>query len=99
MPARSMTIFSSRPGIVVTAAETSRIALIGGAPVGRRYIEWNFVSSRRERIEQAKDDWRAGRFGWGERRSAGTTASNQSLPTNMSSGSIAVTPTFGTSTS
>mgnify|MGYP001818578142 CR=1 FL=1 len=35
---------------------------IGGAPVGRRYIEWNFVSSRRERIEQAKDDWRAGRF-------------------------------------
>lgn len=62
MPARSMTIFSSRPGIVVTATGTSRIALIGGAPVGRRYIEWNFVSSRRERIEQAKDDWRAGRF-------------------------------------
>lgn len=62
MPARSMTIFSSQPGIVVTANEASRIALIGGAPIGRRYIEWNFVSSRRERIEQAKADWRAGRF-------------------------------------
>jgi redox-sensitive bicupin YhaK (pirin superfamily) len=62
MPARSMAIFSDRPGIVVTATEASRIALIGGAPVGRRYIEWNFVSSRRERIEQAKGDWRAGRF-------------------------------------
>jgi redox-sensitive bicupin YhaK (pirin superfamily) len=62
MPARSMAIFSERPGIVVTATEASRIALIGGAPVGRRHIEWNFVSSRRERIEQAKGDWRAGRF-------------------------------------
>jgi len=62
MPARSMTIFADRAGVVVTATEPSRIALIGGAPVGRRYIEWNFVSSRRERIEQAKADWRAGRF-------------------------------------
>jgi len=62
MPARSMTIFSSGAGIVVKANEASRIALIGGAPVGHRYIEWNFVSSRRARIEQAKDDWRAGRF-------------------------------------
>src|SRR6056297_594737 len=62
MPARSMTIFADRAGVVVTATEPSRIALIGGAPVGRRYIEWNFVSSHRERIEQAKADWRAGRF-------------------------------------
>jgi redox-sensitive bicupin YhaK (pirin superfamily) len=62
VPARSMVIFSARPGIVVTATEASRIALIGGAPLGRRFIEWNFVSSRKERIEQAKGDWRAGRF-------------------------------------
>lgn len=34
----------------------------GGEPVGQRYIEWNFVSSSRERIEQAKADWRAGRI-------------------------------------
>jgi len=34
--------------------------LLGGEPVGPRYIWWNFVSSRRERIEQAKADWQAG---------------------------------------
>jgi hypothetical protein len=36
--------------------------LLGGAPVGERFIEWNFVSSSRERIAQAKADWRAGRM-------------------------------------
>ena len=37
--------------------------LLGGAAMdGRRFIWWNFVSSRRERIEQAKEDWKSGRF-------------------------------------
>ncbi len=37
--------------------------LVGGAPLeGERHIWWNFVSSSRERIERAKDDWKAGRF-------------------------------------
>ena len=36
--------------------------LLGGEPVGERFIEWNFVSSSRDRIEQAKSDWRAGRM-------------------------------------
>lgn len=62
LPQWSMAVFANQPGIRVTARQDSRIALIGGAPVGHRFIEWNFVSSRRERIEQAKDDWRAGRF-------------------------------------
>lgn len=45
------------------AEEPARIALVGGAPLdGERYVEWNFVSSSRERIERAKADWRAGRF-------------------------------------
>ena len=35
---------------------------LGGEPLGQRFIEWNFVSSSRERIEQAKADWRAGRM-------------------------------------
>ena len=38
------------------------VMLLGGEPVGPRYIEWNFVSSSKERIEQAKADWRAGRM-------------------------------------
>ncbi|MBN8500305.1 MAG: pirin family protein [Sphingomonadales bacterium] len=41
-----------------------RVMLLGGASLGSpRHVWWNFVSSRRERINQAKDDWRTGRFG------------------------------------
>jgi len=47
----------------IRATEPSRLMLLGGEPVGPRTIWWNFVSSRRERIEQAKSDWREGRFG------------------------------------
>jgi hypothetical protein len=36
--------------------------LLGGESLGPRYIEWNFVSSSKERIETAKADWRAGRM-------------------------------------
>jgi hypothetical protein len=36
--------------------------MIGGASVGKRYMWWNFVSSRKERIELAKADWQAKRF-------------------------------------
>lgn len=47
----------------VVALKPSWIILLGGEPMdGPRYIWWNFVSSRRERIERAKADWRAGRF-------------------------------------
>jgi|GEM_PF-6397244 len=41
----------------------ARLMFLGGAALeGPRYIWWNFVSSRRERIEQAKEDWKTGRF-------------------------------------
>ena len=55
-----------RPGDKVTlkAATPSRVALIGGAVLdGPRYVWWNFVSSRLERIEQARNEWKLGRFG------------------------------------
>jgi len=43
--------------------QPARVVLLGGDPMdGPRYLTWNFVSSSAERIEQAKDDWRAGRF-------------------------------------
>jgi len=44
------------------AEQDSVLMVFGGEPVGPRHIFWNFVSSRPERIEQAKADWRAGRF-------------------------------------
>ncbi len=55
-----------RPGdrITVKATRRARLMFLGGTAMeGPRYIWWNFVSSRRERIEQAKEDWKTGRFG------------------------------------
>jgi redox-sensitive bicupin YhaK (pirin superfamily) len=46
----------------IRAPEAATIMLLGGEPVGVRHIWWNFVASTRERIEQAKADWRAGRI-------------------------------------
>ena len=44
------------------AAQGARVMLIGGAPLGHRFMFWNFVSSRKERVVQAGDDWVAQRF-------------------------------------
>jgi hypothetical protein len=55
-----------RPGdrVTIRAVSDAHIALVGGAAMdGPRHIWWNFVSSRKERIEAAKADWKAGRFG------------------------------------
>jgi redox-sensitive bicupin YhaK (pirin superfamily) len=54
-----------RPGdrITVKALRRARVMFLGGAAMeGPRYIWWNFVSSRRERIEEAREDWKTGRF-------------------------------------
>jgi hypothetical protein len=55
-----------REGVAATlrALEPARVVLIGGEPLeGPRHIWWNFVSSSKERIEQAKEDWKNRRFG------------------------------------
>ncbi|MBE71206.1 MAG: hypothetical protein CMO07_10860 [Thalassospira sp.] len=46
----------------IVAKTGCRVMLLGGLPVGRRYIWWNFVASTKERIEAAKADWAAGKF-------------------------------------
>jgi len=52
-----------KPGAAtIRALQPSLLMLLGGEPLGQRFIEWNFVSSSKERIEQAKADWRAGRM-------------------------------------
>ena len=59
-----MAVLEPGAEVVVQAQGPSRVMLVGGAPLdGERHIWWNFVSSSRERIERAKDDWRNGRFG------------------------------------
>jgi redox-sensitive bicupin YhaK (pirin superfamily) len=61
-PAR-MALFAPGPTPPLRAKSNARVALVGGAPLdGERHIWWNFVSSSRERIEQAKRDWKEGRF-------------------------------------
>ncbi len=57
-----MLVFAAGKPILFTAIEPSIVMLLGGEPLGERFIEWNFVSSSKERIEQAKADWRQGRM-------------------------------------
>ena len=57
-----MLVFKPGGDAIVAAVAPSVVMALGGEPVGERIIEWNFVSSSKERIEQAKADWRAGRM-------------------------------------
>jgi redox-sensitive bicupin YhaK (pirin superfamily) len=57
-----MLVFAPGEPVLFAAMRPATVMLLGGEPVGERFIEWNFVSSSRERIEQAKADWRAGRM-------------------------------------
>jgi redox-sensitive bicupin YhaK (pirin superfamily) len=57
-----MAILTPGGSVAIAAHEPSTLMLLGGDPIGHRYLEWNFVSSSRERLAQAKADWRAGRM-------------------------------------
>ncbi len=57
-----MLVFSKADEPLVLAKENTTLMLLGGEPLGERFIWWNFVSSRKERIEQAKEDWKQGRI-------------------------------------
>jgi redox-sensitive bicupin YhaK (pirin superfamily) len=60
--AGKMLVFDAGEDGTVTASQPATIMALGGEPVGERFIEWNFVSSSKARIDQAKADWRAGRM-------------------------------------
>jgi redox-sensitive bicupin YhaK (pirin superfamily) len=56
-------VFKPGDAPTITAINNAHFVIVGGAPMdGPRHIWWNFVSSRKERIEQAKADWKAGHF-------------------------------------
>ena len=57
-----MAVLKPGAAVTVTAVGDAVVMALGGEPVGPRYIDWNFVSSSRERIEQARSDWAAGRM-------------------------------------
>ncbi|MBB1284032.1 pirin family protein [Flavisolibacter sp. BT320] len=60
--AGQMLVFSKGVDPVMVAREETTLMLLGGEPLGQRFIWWNFVSSRKDRIEQAKADWQEGRI-------------------------------------
>ena len=57
-----MLVFTRGVDPVILAKENTTLMLLGGEPLGERFIWWNFVSSRKERIEQAKEDWKQRRI-------------------------------------
>jgi redox-sensitive bicupin YhaK (pirin superfamily) len=62
-PAGRLLVFANGGEPVITAeGGRARVMLLGGASIGPRFIWWNLVSSRQDRIEQAKADWKSGRM-------------------------------------
>ncbi len=57
-----MMVFLPGEPVLFTALNDAVVMLLGGEPIGPRLIDWNFVSSSKDRLEQAKADWRAGRM-------------------------------------
>ena len=57
-----MAVFAAGGTVTVRAVTQAVVMALGGEPIGPRFIEWNFVASSKERLEQAKADWRAGRM-------------------------------------
>jgi redox-sensitive bicupin YhaK (pirin superfamily) len=62
LPPGRLVVLDADTEPMLSADADARVVLIGGAPLGQRHMWWNFVSSRKERIVQAADDWAAGRF-------------------------------------
>lgn len=60
--AHSMTVFHPNQTVCVIAEEDTQLAIIGGESIAHRHMWWNFASTRKERIEQAKYDWKNGAF-------------------------------------
>ena len=58
-----MAVLNGRDGADVTANQPSTVMVLGGEPIGERFLLWNFVSSSKDRIERAKQEWRDGVFG------------------------------------
>ena len=60
--AGNMAVLAAGKAATVAAHSDAVVMALGGEPVGPRWIDWNFVSSSKERIEQAREDWAAGRM-------------------------------------
>ncbi len=57
-----MLVLTPREKVTLQAIAAARLMIVGGTALGHRYMFWNFVSDDKTRVEQAKRDWRDGRF-------------------------------------
>jgi redox-sensitive bicupin YhaK (pirin superfamily) len=62
VPAHQLAVLPQGQAVTLSSASAAHLMVIGGEPLGHRFIAWNFVSSRKERIATAKADWLAQRF-------------------------------------
>jgi redox-sensitive bicupin YhaK (pirin superfamily) len=62
VPAATLVVLEPGTQPLLAAPGGARVVMVGGAPLGHRFMWWNFISSRKERIAQAADDWAAQRF-------------------------------------
>lgn len=60
--AGQMAVLQPGGDVAIRAEEAATAMVLGGEPIGERFLFWNFVSSSRDRIEQAKEDWRQQRM-------------------------------------
>ena len=60
--AGQMLVLTAGQPVLITGVTDAQVMLLGGETVGPRFLDWNFVASSRDRLEQAKADWRAGRM-------------------------------------
>ena len=60
--AGQMAVLAGRDAVDLHALQPSTVMVLGGEPVGERFLLWNFVSSSKERLAQAREDWKAGRM-------------------------------------
>jgi redox-sensitive bicupin YhaK (pirin superfamily) len=60
--AGQLLVFAALAEAQLAAKAPARVLLFGGESLGERFMWWNFVSSRKQRIAEAADDWKAGRF-------------------------------------
>ena len=62
LQAGQMAVLNGRDAADVVASTDATVMTLGGDPIGERFLFWNFVSSSKERLEQAAEDWRQGRM-------------------------------------
>lgn len=62
LAADRLAVLAGGARVTATATATTRALLLGGEPIGPRFIQWNFVASSRDKIERARDAWKAQRF-------------------------------------